>query len=777
MPRFLQSAAAGLLGLGLLVAVMYGDLLFLGNGRVLSQPGTDLTAGEADGRAILFEALRKGEIPQWNPHLFSGIPMLGELQSGVLYPANLILLPFSLPTALNLHVAIHVWILGAGMLFWIRHRGLHPMAAFAASGIVMFAGPVALHIYAGHWMNLAAMSWAPFLFLAADLIFDGRLRKGILLGSACMALQLMTGQAQYAYYTGIALGIYSLLRIVTEPHRIRSVAALAAFGIGGVSLASVQLLPGLLNLGEGARGGKGVDFEFAAMFSFPPENVLTLLAPGFFGNMTAFPYWGRCYLWEMCIFLSITGFALGIFGLVKGTPVQRRWSGVMAGILFILALGSHTPLFRVLFDYAPGFKSLRGNSKFIFPALLFSGMLVATGLHSLSALSNSRRPLLFGVSALAGAFLVISAGVAISLTGGDGWWHEAMLAVYNTRECYVPESFYNDRSALAKAAAFSSSSFYWAGAALSAAGLILIVPVATRTRIAFLGALALIEVFAFARTARVSFNLDAYRKDTGQTAIRDFLKTQTGDFRILQITEPNSSMFLKAQNIWGYGAIPSRRYLEFIAFTQGVNPDEANQYINFRQFPEIYRILRCRFGFVPDGNELKVLAMADPLERIQLVENFEVLPGRDEIFQRLTQPGFDPRKTALLESSPGFSPSGTGHGTAKITRSSRDFLEIEADLSDPGILLITDPYSLAWSAKAIHGSKQNSYQIVPANYVLMGIPMEAGHHHFRLDCVAPGYQPGRWITALAALAWIGLFAWPRMRTSGIFTALSTSRQK
>ena len=47
-------------------------------------------------------------------------------------------------------------------------------------------------------------------------------------------------------------------------------------------------------------------------------------------------------------------------------PRHHFRRAIAAGVLFLLALGSHTPLFRVLYAWVPGFGSFRGNSKFIF---------------------------------------------------------------------------------------------------------------------------------------------------------------------------------------------------------------------------------------------------------------------------------------------------------------------------------------------------------------------------------------------------------------------------
>jgi hypothetical protein len=51
--------------------------------------------------------------------------------------------------------------------------------------------------------------------------------------------------------------------------------------------------------------------------------------------------------------------------------------------MMILALGAHTPLFRVLFDWLPGFDKFRGTSKFMFFASLFWILLAGYGLDRL----------------------------------------------------------------------------------------------------------------------------------------------------------------------------------------------------------------------------------------------------------------------------------------------------------------------------------------------------------------------------------------------------------
>jgi len=57
---------------------------------------------------------------------------------------------------------------------------------------------------------------------------------------------------------------------------------------------------------------------------------------------------------------------------------------------------------------------------------------------------------------------------------------------------------------------------------------------------------------------------------------------------------------------------------------------------------------------------------------------------------------------------------------------------------------------------------QTSYQVLPADYTLMAIPLARGSHLLRLEYAPPGYLLGRWISLAAVAAYLlalGLYLW------------------
>jgi hypothetical protein len=275
-------------------------VLILPSETLLCASNTDMVYEFVSSRAYLADSLRHWRLPLWNPFTYGGQPFLANFESAVFYPPNLLFLCLPLARALNFSILLHLVILGWGVERWATRRGLNPWAAGLIGFFVMpFTGAVFPHIYAGHLSNLCTMAWAPWIFVGLETWAWQGNRRGLFLASAAICFQILAGHVQYFFYTAVAAGIQSLVLSVAEPTtRRRAIPAVALCYLAGVVLASAQLLPGLAASDEGLRQQK-LDHNVAAMFGFPPENFLTMIAPGFFGNLNTPVYWGRWYLWEM----------------------------------------------------------------------------------------------------------------------------------------------------------------------------------------------------------------------------------------------------------------------------------------------------------------------------------------------------------------------------------------------------------------------------------------------------------------------------------------------
>ena len=740
----------------LLTLAMYGDVLFSLHRPVLSLFGMDMTTWDLPWRIPAFQELASGHIMLHNPYTFSGMPFFSESQIAILYPVNWIHLILPPDRAVNTIIALHTFLVGLFTYLWARHRSLSQPAALLSGVIMMFGGPFFLHAMAGHATHMAAMVWAPLLFLSWDLILDGRLRAGLLLGSFSLAMQVLAGHPQYVYFTAIALCLYTLLRLIRNVGRGRAIAAFVGIGIAGLILTAVQVFSVVQSAGESIRAGSGgVAYQVAGTFSFPPENFLTLLAPQFFGNSVDAPYWGQWYLWEASIFMGVAGFALAVYGVVESWR-RTRLLLVMALLLFLLALGSYSPLFPLLYRFLPGFNRFRGDSKFIFQAMLFMSLLAGIGFDTL--VEQGRRRRLIAGLALAAAVLMGGAGVFISMVAEDGpggIWGRFMWRTGGAHP-YTSLAVYQTAPGVAQSGAYAAASCCVSALTLGLVAAVLWISRKPSKAAYLLAGVALLELFVNARSERPTYPYGTSLAN----GVQDFLAQHPGDYRYYEPREPNDALAFRNYGVWGYDSNISKRYAEFIALTQGLDPNtfDVLMWPNFTRFHPLCALLRWRYSFLPapDG-QTQIIEARSQLPHVFLVQGCKVLTGRDRVFAAMKDEAFDPAKTVILESQPAPAPvAGPVQGSARVLRQTTDSLTIEANAPQPSLLVITDSYSRFFSAKPLPGSSQRRYDVLPADYTLMAIPLVAGNHRLVLAYAPSGYLAGRWISLAGWVMYFGI---------------------
>ncbi|HPL63265.1 MAG TPA: hypothetical protein PK587_05800 [Syntrophales bacterium] len=746
-----------------LTLIMFCDVLFAPD-VVVSMFGADLSHQFVHWREFGFRELKNGNFPLWNPHIFSGAPYFSGFQSAMLYPPNYIHLVLPFAAAVNFLVALHVFMMGAFMYACAYRTGLHAAACLFSAVAMMFSGAFFLHIMPGHLSNLSAMVWAPLIFLAIDGIIENPSRGWILLGVFAVAMQIFAGHPQYVFYTAVAAAIYAGLKLVRRPQRLRAAGELALVAAGAFGISAVQLISGMDALAEGIRG-QGLSFAFASSYSLPPENFLLLVSPFLFGNMTLFPYWGQLYFWEMCPFIGAAGLTLAAYGLLYGRPDVKKISVTMFAVLAILALGSHTPLFSLLYHWVPGFDKFRGMSKFIFPATLFLVLLAGAGLDGL--IRSGAAPGRFANSVLAAGVILGGAALALFLTPPEklGVWNN-LAAFLRDHRLSQAGLLIEDPFLLQRAAAFASGWLSVTAVVLALFYLLLRLLPRRKKAVYAVVALAAVELFVVMRISRPVFDI----RMTAHPQLERIRSERPGDYRILNLIDPNAAMSAGLREIWGYDPGVQGRYGRMLFFSQGLDPDAASQNLNFSRFHPILSMLRCRYYLFESGGKKQIAERPVTAEHIQAVGAWETISCRDAIFARMDGTGFDPRKTVFLETDPfpGSVIKPMSRGKCSIIENSTDHFAIEADTDGHSILLITDSYSRHWKARPLSGSAQDRYQVQPANYALIGIPMNPGKHRIRLEYSPDSFHAGKWIS-LFSLAVFGyflasfIFAWKRER--------------
>ena len=417
-----ELAAAGALLL-LVVAFNPGLTVF---GRVLG--GYDAFVYFYPLRSFVAETLGQGRLPLWNPYLFAGSPYLANPQTAVFYPGTWLFAVLDVSRAYALNFLGHVWL--AGVAFYAFGRvslGLGRVASVLGGAAFAFSG--FMNGQAGHINQFSVAAWVPAVALALDLAMrTDRLLPmiGLVIG---LTLQIVAGHPQQTYMTVVALGVLVVWRALggqegaKRPGPVLSAAKgwprsqvrillrgglmLGAAAALAAGIAAVQLLPTLELSRLSIRGG-GLGYQIASFDALPWPLLLPALFPGYWMHLPTTEFFGH---------LGTVLFAVAWLGLLAGAgrPAALGASYVALGLL--LAVGDATPLYRVLFDWAPGFASFRVPARWLMVSTFGLAILAAVGTDWLLARSGGGKVGLIGELRRIGSarLLLVGVGVPIGL--------------------------------------------------------------------------------------------------------------------------------------------------------------------------------------------------------------------------------------------------------------------------------------------------------------------------------------------------------------------------
>ncbi|HOW51582.1 MAG TPA: hypothetical protein PLV42_05995 [bacterium] len=740
---------AGLLIL-LSVTLLFGDALFLSSGLVLTSGTTDVFLTFYHQRSFAVAEILAGNLPHWNPYIFSGSVFSSDSEPALFYPFYLVYLVFPIHQAINLDISFHMTLLGFFTYLWVSRNQCGLLPSLLASFFMMFGGAYYMHFYSGHLGVLATSAWAPLILLSLDKMRGGfrKARGWLFAGFFAAAMSFLAGQLQYVIISAVAAGTYSVYLAFTgegKPRYFPLLAVLCCYG-GGALLAAIQLFPAYDGMLDSYR--TDLSERFLSSFSFHPENLLTMVAPDFFGNMDAVPYWGREYMWEESLFVGVSGLFIFFCGL-RGK--KGMLLAACALFLLILALGAHTPVFGVT-SKLPILDKMRGHGKFVFGFMLFFAIVGARGAADLFTRRFSPLiPVLLCGVAFFFAFSAYYVGNAFSLEE----WRDMM--VFGLKDelfaSYAAPHLFEDPAYILRAQSLSAVALYIVAVKLFALSIL----VFFRERFVWFSyvivCFALVEMLLFANDYKRTFSVDSFQSPE----LTHAPSVIAGDARWHDSWLPNRSMTSRLLNVDGYNSrIKSKRYHDYFESflrpdTWMVNPDGT---VTDRY--HLSPLLRLTYILAPMNGSLSFLKVTDePMPRLQLFDEYTVKSDEKELLALLRSPDFDPRKTLILERKPSITPfAGDGSGTVVISEEDTDHMVIEAELPRNQILLVTDAYSRHWRARPLDGSVQEKYEVLPADHILRAIPLAAGKHRFVLEFASSSFVFGVWLSVLCWLLFI-----------------------
>ena len=227
-----------------LPVVVFGVPALLGHAVV---PGDDLTQN-FPLRVLAGQQIRSGQLPLYDPYIWSGAPLLGGWNAGAAYPLTFLFAVLPGTAAWTLNLIITWAVAGLGTFFFLRALRLATLPSVLGALSFAFAGAMSAQV--AHFGLVAGMSWVPVQLLGVLRLTQAsstasRLRwTGVL--AAAIGLTILAGEPRAIDDACVIVFSYAAWRIARLGRRCGPAASSVAAAVAlGTCLGAVQWLPGL----------------------------------------------------------------------------------------------------------------------------------------------------------------------------------------------------------------------------------------------------------------------------------------------------------------------------------------------------------------------------------------------------------------------------------------------------------------------------------------------------------------------------------------------------
>ena len=688
----------------------------------------------------------EGRIPLWNPYELSGQPLVGNAQSALFFPPNLLLFWLDPGTVATVRAIAIVFFSGLFTFLLCRRLQISQAGSLLSMLCACLAGPLVVWLGYPHANAYACL---PFLMWAGEGLLQSRRRLAwVVLIAAGIGVSIWGGHPEMTAYVNLVFAAYFVARLLWLQTPWRDKAPLLAGFLTavllGVLVGAVQLLPFASFLQQSATlayGGRSPGHY--GLFYHPDwmsevAAMVTLLFPNFYGSPTA-----RDYFWPFSIFQNYNEqtayFGLVPLGLAVGAVLWRKKSKpawiIVALAVICLGTAHRLPGFEVI-NHLPVI-SMSLTKRLRIPSAWLGAVLAGFGLDVLRqrATQIAKATLVVWIGALG----VFAAAVAFHclppLLGMD---LPACLSANQSLVCS------------ARSVARPGNLLVPALVAAGAVGVVRLAHNRQRGRLVA-GGLVLATAVELLLTAH-GYN-PAVSRDLvfPTTRLIDMLSADYEPFRVMSDGAflPNYGAAYAMAQLEGYD-LPIRKSWSDIYRAQGGEGADHRQrwdpdwplvnWLNVKYVITAESLEPPRFIPLFQADGYAVYRNSQVLPRAYMVYQVQVVPDSVAALEMLTAipeqpasiPAFDFReRVVLLEELPvdqmSMLAASQGENAESVVRFQSygtDDVRLHVETDSPGLLIMSDAYAPGWRA-CIDGAE---VPMVTANYAFRAVFVPAGMH-------------------------------------------------
>ena len=656
--------------------------------------------------------LRSGELPLWNPYLYSGAPYAADNQSGLYYPLHLLLAVFpDIPYRfLEWLVVIHFFLAGAGMYMVARHHwprtSMHPPLVSALA--FQFSSVFVTHI--GNLNIVATAAYLPWCWLLLHRMKENRHLSSAASLALVLSLAVLVGHAQMTFAIVLVMTLAASWILISQPAKIQWVTLSLLTGVLTLGLCSIFLLPTLELTQFSLRSNP--TYEHSTQYSLPPIGLAGMFSPLLFGRGPEYFWapWDRVELG----FAGITTLMLSVFGLRQNAIRGFLMAVLVAGVL--IALGPITPIHSLLYDYLPGFAKLRVPARFILLTNFSLALLACNGLHHWQKNIIPKKQFSNAV------LLLVSITILALLIG----WNQASQQQPTLAPKTLPLALTVALMTLAAALILGP---HWVSLIL---------------------AVELIGLGAWVEIDRADPD-----KGYSEGAAVAFLRSQPKPFRIDVATnnwQPNAPTVFNLEAINGLHNPLTIAHYHTYYWSVGYRGSPQYNFLNAKYLITDKGKPAADSTFVPvfDADpDVDIYLNTNAQPRLRLVSRTIIAQNNADALKAVHHPDFNPANQVVLPAHAVSLDHSLGQNTIRYTNYAPHSQSIEVHSASPAYLVFSEVWYPGWSA-TLNGV---STTLLKANYAFRAVYIPTGKHTVTLEFAPTSfpYAPAISISTLVAV--------------------------
>ncbi len=698
------------------------------------------------------QTLKAGQIPLWNPHIFSGNPHLASLQSGTFYPMNVLffILPFSL--AWTVYIIVQPILAAFFTYLFLKRIKLSRFASILGSIAFAFSS------FSVVWMEYGNLNhsylWLPLLlFLIVSILKNPSVFKYILFIFA-LTSSTLAGYIQFSIYVYFFSFAFLLFYIFTNENegKIRKIGFFVVLYIVSVLLSSIQLFPTIELFLQSTRSAYSTS-DFLKLL-IPSFHFLTFIIPDFFGNPASRNYWLNGTYIERVTYIGIIPAFFAFYSLISKANKMVWFFAASSFVLLLIVFD--TFISRALYSlYVPPILSTGVPSRIIFLFTFSASVLAAFGLSNFQNKFILKK--IFIVSTF---FTFIFAFIwAITFFGFNNFFPNAPVeaAQIAKRNLIVP-------SGMLFTFLFGLVGYY-------------IFTKQRRMVVAFFIFVTIVELFYFFKkitpfapldtiypttsvmnqirriqgidrvwgygSGYISTNLQVMEGIYGSDGYDALHLKRYGEFLLLSNSSMKSPHRSEAELKSGFGIedlkgdFSRKRVIDLLGIKYILNKTTNSNSPDTLTFPE------NDYKLVWNDEKWQIYENKQSVKRAYFASRVIVEKDNDKILKLLLDKNFNPKNTAIIEENISLN-SESASGTAKVISYTPNKIEISTQTTGNSLLVLTDNYYSGWKAM-IDGVEAKIYR---TNYAFRGVMVPEGKHTVKFLYESKSFNLGVIVSAL-----------------------------